>query len=80
MAATSRLLRIACAADPGATDGELLRRYVQDRDEAAFAEIVRRNGLNVELTYGFRTGTTTATTPSVWSVRTTASISARRAA
>jgi RNA polymerase sigma factor (sigma-70 family) len=26
------------------TDGECLRRYARDRDEAAFAEVVRRNG------------------------------------
>jgi RNA polymerase sigma factor (sigma-70 family) len=31
-------------ADPAATDGELLRRYAETRDEAAFAELVRRNG------------------------------------
>ena len=29
---------------PVAGDGECLRRYVRDRDEAAFAEVVRRNG------------------------------------
>jgi RNA polymerase sigma factor (sigma-70 family) len=47
MTATSQLLRIAC--DPTAavaldTDGDLLRRYAYDRDETAFAELVRRNG------------------------------------
>ncbi|QJW99067.1 sigma-70 family RNA polymerase sigma factor [Frigoriglobus tundricola] len=45
MATTHQLLRIA-ARDAGAnaTDGALLLRYVAERDEAAFAELVRRNG------------------------------------
>jgi RNA polymerase sigma factor (sigma-70 family) len=44
MAVTSQLLRIAQDAGSVATDGELLRRYARDRDEPAFAEVVRRNG------------------------------------
>lgn len=44
----ARPLRLArgliADADPAATDGELLRRYAEGRDEAAFAELVRRNG------------------------------------
>ena len=43
MATTHQLLRIA-ARDTDATDGALLLRYVVDRDEAAFTELVRRNG------------------------------------
>src|SRR5262245_31249502 len=42
--ATSRLLRIACDTESCATDCDLLHRYDQNQDEAAFAEIVRRNG------------------------------------
>ncbi len=44
MAITSQLLRIARDVEPSATDGDLLRRYVQNQDEAAFAEVVRHNG------------------------------------
>ena len=44
MGATSQLLRIARDVAPGETDGDLLLRYAQERDESAFAEIVRRNG------------------------------------
>ena len=44
----SRLIRSArrlVPVDAGAPpDTELLRRYAADRDEAAFAELVRRNG------------------------------------
>jgi RNA polymerase sigma factor (sigma-70 family) len=44
----ARPLRLArgliADADPSATDGDLLRRYAEARDEAAFAELVRRNG------------------------------------
>jgi RNA polymerase sigma factor (sigma-70 family) len=41
MTSPARLLR---AASPVATDGDLLARYARHRDEAAFAELVRRNG------------------------------------
>lgn len=45
MATTQQLLRIAARdTDTGATDSALLHRYVAERDEAAFAELVRRNG------------------------------------
>src|SRR5687768_11375559 len=44
MATANRLFQLARDADPGATDGDLLRRYVEDRDESAFAEVVHRNG------------------------------------
>ncbi|MDB5305997.1 MAG: sigE 43 [Gemmataceae bacterium] len=44
MATTAHLLRLVPPADPGLTDGELLGRYASDRDEAAFAEVLRRNG------------------------------------
>jgi RNA polymerase sigma factor (sigma-70 family) len=44
----TRLLRLARESAPPAcgdpADTELLRRYAADRDEAAFAELVRRNG------------------------------------
>ncbi len=43
----ARLLRLARAGPPtdaGPTDAELLARYADGRDEAAFAELVRRNG------------------------------------
>src|SRR5262245_47027245 len=44
----AQLLRLARTASPtdtsATTDTELLRRYVTGRDEAAFAELVRRNG------------------------------------
>src|SRR5262245_8621614 len=49
MATTSRLLRIARDTESTATDCDLLCRYVEDRDETAFAEIVRRNGPHVLL-------------------------------
>jgi len=38
------LLRHLPPADADAPDGELLRRYAEERDEAAFAELVRRSG------------------------------------
>lgn len=41
-AAPAALLKHLSAAT--LTDGECLRRYACDRDEAAFAEVVRRNG------------------------------------
>ncbi|HEV3384790.1 MAG TPA: sigma factor [Gemmata sp.] len=48
MTATSQLLRIVCNSTPevtlAETDGDLLRRYADCRDETAFAELVRRNG------------------------------------
>ncbi|HEV3439429.1 MAG TPA: sigma-70 family RNA polymerase sigma factor, partial [Gemmata sp.] len=48
MPTTSQLLRIVQDAIPNnisaPNDTELLQRYVSDRDEAAFAELVRRNG------------------------------------
>jgi RNA polymerase sigma factor (sigma-70 family) len=44
MATTNRLLQLARDAAPAATDGDLLRCFVESRDEAAFAEVVRRNG------------------------------------
>src|SRR4051812_40769196 len=39
-----RLARACPPADAGLTDAELLARYAGGRDEAAFAELVRRNG------------------------------------
>lgn len=44
MTTADRLIQVACDARSGATDGDLLRQYAEDRDEDAFAEIVRRNG------------------------------------
>jgi RNA polymerase sigma factor (sigma-70 family) len=44
MTQTGQLLRLARGARSEATDGDLLLRYARDRDEAAFAEVVRRNG------------------------------------
>jgi RNA polymerase sigma factor (sigma-70 family) len=48
MTSAVRLLQLAhtgtVSAGPVLTDAELLHRYAADRDEAAFAEIVRRNG------------------------------------
>jgi RNA polymerase sigma factor (sigma-70 family) len=44
MTPTLQIIRIACDAEPSASDGELLHRYVDHRDEAAFAEVVRRHG------------------------------------
>lgn len=44
MATINHLLRIARDVKPTTTDGELLQRYVQNQDEAAFAEVVHRNG------------------------------------
>ncbi|HEX4608216.1 MAG TPA: sigma-70 family RNA polymerase sigma factor [Urbifossiella sp.] len=44
MTGTGRLLRMARDIQPAETDGDLLGRYARDRDEAAFAELVRRNG------------------------------------
>jgi RNA polymerase sigma factor (sigma-70 family) len=45
---TARLLQLARSATPddptAPADTELLRRYVAERDEQAFAELVRRNG------------------------------------
>src|SRR5437764_13711361 len=39
------LRRVVASPDaPGETDAELLRRYVQDRDEAAFEALMRRHG------------------------------------
>ncbi len=43
----TRLLRLACEAAPACAeplDTELLHQYATERDEAAFAELVRRNG------------------------------------
>jgi RNA polymerase sigma factor (sigma-70 family) len=47
MTTSSQLLRIACGIEPCVTDGDLLRCYLQNQDEAAFTEIVRRNGQQV---------------------------------
>ncbi|MDB5305870.1 MAG: hypothetical protein JWO38_72, partial [Gemmataceae bacterium] len=45
MAATARaLLRHLPPAEVPPTDADLLRQYAETRDEAAFAELVRRNG------------------------------------
>jgi RNA polymerase sigma factor (sigma-70 family) len=38
------LRRKACAGDPCASDGELLRRFARERDAAAFELLVRRHG------------------------------------
>jgi RNA polymerase sigma factor (sigma-70 family) len=43
MASVIRYLR-RVAAPPGDTDGELLRRFAQERDEAAFTALLRRHG------------------------------------
>ena len=49
MPSATSLLELARSTGPlaVATDADLLARYIADRDEAAFAEIVRRNGPNV---------------------------------
>src|SRR5436189_3045203 len=39
-----QLARFCPPTDAGPTDAELLARYAAGRDEAAFAELVRRNG------------------------------------
>src|SRR5688572_20505494 len=44
MTATPLVLLRSLPTDVRATDGELLRRYTETRDEIAFAELVRRNG------------------------------------
>lgn len=43
-ASPAALLRHLPTAEAPATDADLLRRYVETRDEAAFAELVRRHG------------------------------------
>jgi RNA polymerase sigma factor (sigma-70 family) len=44
MTGAGQLLQLARSGHPATTDGDLLHRYARERDEAAFAEVVRRNG------------------------------------
>jgi hypothetical protein len=41
------LRRVLAPAEGGPTDGQLLARFVADRDEGAFASLVRRHGAMV---------------------------------
>ena len=47
MSSVLRHLRAVCVADEGATDGQLLKCFLDQQDEAAFEALVRRHGAMV---------------------------------